>query len=445
MKLLVVALFLLILLVPGLGSAEARDDYSEAYKLYIAAGVSAATYNDRIGEMASRYLEQDGWKIDRYVQNQGKAGARFILAQKDLGDGRQTFFLAFVGTETKEDVKFDLKVDKAYFAGKSIKELEENAAKQNVPTTEPKVHRGFLQYVKSMLEAKAANAEGKYLPLRDILVGNKDAKLYLVGHSLGGAAAIITGAGLVNTGVSPEQIEVITFGSPAAGNAAFAASYDNVLKVTRVVISGDVVTGVLQSLVGGYKQFGRKITLELPELSDQPHRISEYVDLVMKNYYTQRQHEARSDKVNKADSKGAEIYIAPLKNNLSPRLDADFWYMREAWRDEYKRKFSGCTLGNDGDDWRQKAKEYRWVIVPEVSSIIVKKERNKYYITLNQTIYENGVIVEMADFSTGNYNLTPLEAFIHGLRDVNEDRIIKREIKRGRGSVLYKINTFLLF
>lgn len=205
MKSFVAALFALIfLLVPGLGCTEGKDDFGEVYKLYIAAGVSAATYNDRIGGLASRYLEQDGWKIDRYVQTSGKAGARFILTQKDLGDGRESFFLAFVGTETKTDIDFDLKVDKVYFSGKSIEELEGNAAKKEIPATEPKVHRGFLQYAKSMLAAKAIGSDGTYLPLRDILLGNKDAKLYLVGHSLGGAAAIITGAGLINIGVNLE-------------------------------------------------------------------------------------------------------------------------------------------------------------------------------------------------------------------------------------------------
>jgi len=425
-KSFVTALFVLVFfLMPGLGHAEGKDDFGEAYKLYIAAGVSAATYNDRIGELASRYLEQDGWKIDRYAQTPGKAGARFILAKKDIGDGHENFFLAFVGTETKTDIDFDLKVDKVYFAGKSIEELEENAAKQGILGTEPKVHRGFLEYAKSMLAAKAIGSDGTYLPLRDILLSNKDAKLYLVGHSLGGAAAIITGAGLINTGVNPEQIEVITFGSPAAGNAAFAAKYENVLKVTRAVISGDIVTGVLQSLVGGYKQFGREITLELSETSDQPHRIAEYVDLVMKNYYTQRQHEQVAEvRLSTPEKNGAGIYIAPLKNKLSPPLNADFWYMSEVWRDEYKRKFPSCTLGKEGDDnWRQKAEGYKWIIVPEVNATIVKNERNKYYITLTQTIYENGAIVEMANFSTGNYNLTPLEAFIHALRDVNQDRI----------------------
>lgn len=428
MKSFVASLFALIfLLMPGLGCAEEKEDFGETYKLYIAAGVSAATYNDRIGGLASRYLEQDGWEIDRYAQTSGKAGARFILAQKDLGDGRETLFLAFVGTESKTDIDFDLKVDKVYFAGKDIEELEENAAKKEIPATEPKVHRGFLQYAKSMLAAKAIGSDGTYLPLRDILLGNKKAKVYLVGHSLGGAAAIITGAGLINTGVNPEQIEVITFGSPAPGNAAFAAKYENVLKVTRAVISGDVVTGVLQTLVGGYKQFGREITLKLPEISDQPHRIAEYVDLVMKNYYTQRQREQAADiGQSTMEKKGAGIYVVPLKNNLSSPLNADFWYMSEAWQDEYKRKFPGCTLAKDSDgDWWQKAQGYRWIIISEVSNTTVKKERNKYYITLTQTIYENGAIVEMANFSTGNYNLTPLEAFIHALRDVNQDRILK--------------------
>jgi len=324
-QLLVVVCSIVIWMTPGFCYAEAMEDYDDAHKIYIAAGACAAVYSDRIGEVANRYLKQDGWKFDRYVQTQGHAGARFLFAKKDFGDGKQTYILAFVGTETSEDIDFDLQVDKVYFAGNTLEEFTANAAKEGVPSTSPKVHRGFLNFVESGLTAKTIDVDGTPLSLADMLLTNKECRIYLVGHSLGGAAATLAGAGLISMGVNPEQIEVITFGAPAVGNAAFAAQYDKVLKLTRIVISGDLVTGILQSLVGGYKQFGKEIHWEIDNSRDQNHNITEYIDVALKNYYDKRQQVLQAGiklprSVATGYESGQSVYITPLKNSLPEAL-----------------------------------------------------------------------------------------------------------------------------
>jgi len=420
-------------MIPKFCYAEVMEDYEDAHKIYIAVGASVAAYNDRIGELAKGYLERDGWEIDRYVQQQGHAGARFLLAKKDSGEGKQIYVLAFVGTETSEDINFDLKVSKVYFTGNSIEEFVTNATKKGVPDTEPKVHRGFSEFLQSGLTAKTLGVDGTPLLLTDILLANKDCKLYLVGHSLGGAAATLAGAGLINMGVQPEQVEVITFGAPAVGNLAFAAKFDPILKLTRIVISGDPVTGVFQTLVGGYKQFGKEIRWTIRERGDQHHRITEYVDLALKNYYDKYQQALQagiqlSSSVSINHESGRQVYIAPFKNNLPEDLASEFWYMREALWDEYRQRLPGCNLAkeSDRDDWRKTAVSsgYRWVVVPEVSVTQLRQEQNIYHITFSQTVYEvaTGAIVATASFSTGTYNLTPLEAFIHDLKGINNNQ-----------------------
>lgn len=42
------------------------------------AGASAAAYSGRLGELANRYMKQDGWQIDHYVQAQ-RHGARYLI------------------------------------------------------------------------------------------------------------------------------------------------------------------------------------------------------------------------------------------------------------------------------------------------------------------------------------------------------------------------------
>lgn len=417
------------LLVPGMAWASEKTDYDEAYKIYIAAGISVAAYSDRIGTLASRYLEAEGWEIDRYGQTQGQDGARFVVARKDLGTASETYILAFVGTENADDVKCDLKVDKVYFAGSSIAELTANAAQKGLNEQVPKVHRGFYEFVQSGLMAQAVGTDGTAHFISEILLANKNSKILLVGHSLGGAAATITGAALLNLGVGPEQIEVITFGAPAVGNAAFAAKYEPVLNLTRIVIEGDPVTGVLQTLVGGYRQFGREIRWHLPFTTDRPHHIAEYVDLALKNYYDKRQRFREATMhIPALPENTAEprlISVAPLQNTLPDDLQYEFWYMQEALRDEYDSQFSVYRMTGQGrtQSWLEDARQAgsQWLVVPEVQVTRLKQARYTYYITVSQTVYDvkSGEVAQLAVFSTGTYQLTPLEAFIHSLKGLS--------------------------
>jgi len=416
--------------------AGPKEDYEEAYKIYLAAGASAAAYTGRLGELANHYLEQDGWQIDHYVQSQGRTGARYLIARKE---GTPYYIVAIVGTENKADIKIDLKVDKVYFAGSTPEEIAANAAKKNIPDSEPKVHRGFNEFVQAGPSAVLRNPQQINLSLSDLLRTDKQRKLCLTGHSLGGAAATLAGAGLLSTGVSPKQIEVITFGAPAVGNEAFAAKFGPVLQLTRFVNSGDPVTGVLQTLVGGYRQFGREINWNPPDTVHDTHQLTDYIDSAIKNYYNKRRQaaEAGMPLPSSPAAKQANperVYITPLQNNLPPDLTTDFWYMQEALQDEYHHSLPDYILGttplNSGWQEPAMASGCRWAIVADVSATRLKQEKNTYYITLTQTVYDvtTGSIAASATFSTATYNLTPLEAFIHTFKGIHahwNDRFTK--------------------
>jgi len=186
------------------GYAGPKEDYEEAYKIYLAAGASAAAYSGRLGELANGYLMQDGWQIDHYVQAQGRTGARYLIAQKT---GVPYYLLAIVGTENKKDIKTDLKVDKVYFAGSNPEEFEANTAKKDIPNTEPKVHKGFNEFVQAGPSAILRNPQRVSLSIPDLLRTDKMRKLLLTGHSLGGAAATLAGARLLSSGADHEQLE----------------------------------------------------------------------------------------------------------------------------------------------------------------------------------------------------------------------------------------------
>lgn len=136
-------------------------------------------------------MEQDGWQIDHYVQARGHTGACYLVARKE---GIPYYILAIVGTENKADIKTDLKVDKVYFAGSNPEEFVANAAKKDITNTEPKVHKGFNEFVQAGPSSVLRNPQQVNLSLPDLLRTDKTRKLFLTGHSLGGAAATIRDA-----------------------------------------------------------------------------------------------------------------------------------------------------------------------------------------------------------------------------------------------------------
>jgi hypothetical protein len=425
---------LLALLVPSLAHAGVKEDYELDQKIYIAAGACLAAYDDRYGHLADKYLEWDGWRIDRYEKTGDSVDVRFLLMKKQSGNNKQSFVLAIVGTENAKDMKANLKVGKVLFAGSNPEEFAVNAEKSGVPATQPKVHRGFHDFVQNLLTMKTEDENGNFVYLTDSLIANPERRILVVGHSRGGAAATLIAARMISMGVKPEQIEVITFGAPAVGNDAFAANFEPVMKLTRVVTSGDVVTGVLQTLVGGYKQFGREILWE--SQGESPHELTEYVDHAIKTYFNARRDAIRAGVVKisseqaPASSKG-RVYIATLKNSLPKELYKEYWYMNEMLSDEYRHSIPEAIFANEYVDLLLKAAANRgcqWLIVPEVSGFRVKDERNVYYISLIQTVYkvDTGQVIKTASFSTSTNTLTPLEAFGHICIDMNYDWLLKK-------------------
>ena len=413
--------------------AGPQAEYEEAYKIYISASASLAAYHNRMGELATRYLEQDGWKIDHYIQPQSRPGARFLIAVKEVEPGVPLYLVAIVGTESSKDVKIDLKKDKVYFVGRNPEEMAANVTKNALPDTEPKVHRGFNEFVQAGPTA-VLSSSGKPPPsLPEMLRVNPRARVYLAGHSLGGAAATIAGARLLDLGLASAQIEVITFGAPPVGNAAFAEKFGPLLKLTRVVVAGDSVVTVLQGLVGGYRQFGKEVKFKLPENFDDPHKPAIYMDAVIKNYYDKRRVAAEAgalppERTAENGQQKGRVYIAPLQNKLPEALSNEFIYMQEALQYEYRSSFFKSIQGSAdaSGQWLKKAKtaECHWLIVPEVGAMRVRQEKSVYYIIVHQSVYDvnTGAVLDMAEFSTGTYNLTPLEGFIHAVKGIDANR-----------------------
>lgn len=72
---------------------------------------------------------------------------------------------------------------------------------------------------------------------------HRDAKIYITGHSLGGAIAVLAAPDVKETFVG-SLAEVLTFGQPRVGNSEFANWYSGQFTNERVIHYGDLVPHV---------------------------------------------------------------------------------------------------------------------------------------------------------------------------------------------------------
>lgn len=94
------------------------------------------------------------------------------------------------------------------------------------------LHRGFYEYTKSLWKKISDDL--------DELHSNK--KVYICGHSLGGAGAFILAA-LVKKNFSPVSLRLFTYGMPRTGTKSFVTAYSGITHY-RHVNNNDLVTQV---------------------------------------------------------------------------------------------------------------------------------------------------------------------------------------------------------
>jgi hypothetical protein len=140
------------------------------------------------------------------------------------------------------------------------------------------VHAGFYRNVEgtfpTVLEALRNATQGK-----SILTGKKEAgalkplkKLYITGHSLGGAMAVLAAAMLKGgafpafTGIDGERIPVYTFGQPMVGNGAFAENSEKLaFDLHRYVYRRDIVPRLPSAdAKGDFQHFGTPVFFGYP-------------------------------------------------------------------------------------------------------------------------------------------------------------------------------------
>lgn len=277
---------------------QQKTDYNRAYSILFSILASSAAYAPEKG-IEKVYFRSHGWDFVPRQITDGKTTVHFITAKGCMADGRPVYVISFRGSADKKDWAADFKTGQVVYGGKTLEESErvagilpggtkekaaaERAAKEAGTTTLPKVHKGFNSYADLSLRMLLDPVSYGFLQQYR---GEKDARLLLTGHSLGGAVATIMGQRLIDFGFNPDRLQVITFGAPAVGNEAFKKMYGKRLDLIRVTNTEDPVPLVLQGVLRNYRQFGEEVRFRIPKtFNNMNHFLHLYLDSGLQYYY----------------------------------------------------------------------------------------------------------------------------------------------------------------
>ncbi len=180
-----------------------------------------------------------GYAIEAYTRPtiaDAKTNARALVVLDDDGD----IIVAFKGSSTPRDFLQDTK----FMMRRPDWSLDAFPAL---------IHGGFLED----FDAIAGAVIGQ---VKNCLAAHPQARLYVTGHSLGGALAILGALEFHRQKLTVAG--VYTFGQPRVGNAVFRTIYDTALReVThRIVNQNDIVPRTPGWLLG-YRHCGQEVFL----------------------------------------------------------------------------------------------------------------------------------------------------------------------------------------
>ncbi len=167
-----------------------RYDPKNAYWLSVCSNIIYRNANQIRKQVCNQ------WKLKRFNFINRKNSQCFIASNSHM------ILLCFRGTETSEikDITTDLDADQVNAYG-------------------AKVHHGFHRAYQQVKSAVCTQLKKH---------NNKNKPIYITGHSLGGAMAVLAAMDLTNRGFNVQSI--YTYGQPRVGNKAFCSLYQQRFK-----------------------------------------------------------------------------------------------------------------------------------------------------------------------------------------------------------------------
>ena len=422
-------LLLAVLIVPLRVLAAPNDLPS---RCFVCAAASEAAYS---GELLRARLVAAGWRIASYetAGEKGTVGRFFHMVRTDE-DGAETHLIAFPGTERGSDVWTDLRLGRVAFGGDSPAEFLAVRDRRVAERSEtPLVHRGFLDYVQAALFTDVLPAYGSRTAgevIADELRAHPTARIYLTGHSLGGAAAVLAAARLSDMGVSAEQLVVTTFGAPAVGNAAFVRRYEGRFTLHRVVMSGDPMKDVLAAPLG-FQQFGECVPWSpARSVAKFPHAMMVYVDAAIRQIYDAYGGDNAflflMGLPNRTE--GRTLYVLPIETELDDTLAEDAPYMTAVLRDALHVQNASVVFAAGGGGLSAdgllsglsshlaaaRAAGAEQMVAYRIAGAKIRDARETYRLTLERAVYDrDGNLLAAGSRSARTGALTPIETVLY--------------------------------
>ncbi len=268
-----------------------KDAYLDSYYISLAAETCLSAYDPKTSVLIE-HLSDHGWKSMPVKKNLDGVEINFMIYKKHLKQlDKNIYLVAFRGSASEGDWKLNFKTSQEPFGGNSFEESLKIADEKGLPSSFPKVHKGFNRYseavLKTMLDTDNDGIVDK--PLFQIVLEDKNTFAILSGHSLGGAVATLVGSKLASYGIAKNRFIVVTFGAPAIANAAFVKEYEDSIDLIRITTKADPIPGSLQTFFGGYKQFGENIKYDVsPIWSNHQHDMTLYYDQSITEFFKQR-------------------------------------------------------------------------------------------------------------------------------------------------------------
>ena len=404
-------ILMLLAAILNFGTASAAELNSETEQLICALSATAA-YSDESGDLAKRFFEVRGWKVNVFESPSTKIQVKIHFMSYEDAEKNIVKVFFITGTEDLKDVLTDSKISPVPFKDSDEKIL---------------VHGGFKEY------ADAALSEGILNFLVEYIKNHPAEKIYITGHSLGGAISMVIAARLVDAGADMRNIKIITFGAPAVGNRDFVNFYQDKINLTRIVMDSDPVDTALKLF--GYVHFGKVLKYkEYESATHYSHSMALYFDTALRNFYDAG---LNFNFQNKIDT---PIYIAPVKIVKGSFKPNDEKYIKLILRDGYISRFTNVTFDakdfteiKKADNFSYSVREYldaakksgsKFILVPLINSKSIRDaQQPEWRILVEEMIYDSyGHLISMNTSGMTTNSVTILGAAFFGQEFLREDR-----------------------
>ena len=398
---------------------QQKTEYNRAYWILFSLIASSAAYAPDDG-IEAVYLKSHGWEFAPDRITDGKTTVHFITGRGIMADGKPLYVISFRGSADKKDWAADFVTGQVVYSGKTPEEPEktegflpggtrerdaaETTAEKSGVSALPKVHKGFNTYADLTLRMLLHSGSYEFL---EQFRRERDARLLLTGHSLGGAVATIAGQRLIDSGFNPDRLQVITFGAPAVGNKAFKKMYGDRLDLIRVTNSEDPVPLTLQAVLRNYRQFGEEVRFRIPRtFNNMNHFMHLYLDAGLRNYYSAFDAAVKQGIIQKepdvqrntADKPMVLLYVegnGPGKKGSNTDVKTAMELLERFILNEYKALFPNYIVVRSPLDPYEAMRTYDADYLLQVKfDAVTNQYNNNWFLTVEQTVSDkNGNVL----------------------------------------------------